>query len=88
MQKLSRETPARYVVFDLLVDNAGRTVYEEPLSNRRVKLEAFAKKYLAKNQSIELSPTTRDLSIARKWLATPAAKLDGIKKQARLWQRS
>jgi ATP-dependent DNA ligase len=76
--KLSQETPARYVVFDLLVDEAGKPAVKDPLSKRRKKLEAFAKKYFAQNRMIELSPQTHNVSVARKWLATPGAKLDGV----------
>ncbi len=76
--KLSKETPAQFIVFDLLVDEAGKSIHELPLSKRREKLESFAKKYLAKNQSIELSPKTRNLSLARKWLSTSGIKLDGV----------
>ena len=76
--KLSQQTPAHFIVFDLLVDDAGRPIYESPLSKRRVKLEAFAKKYLAKDNSIELSPKTKNVAIAREWLSTTGIKLDGI----------
>ena len=78
VQKLSRETPARYVVFDFLVDDGGKPVFEDPLNKRRKKLEAFAKKYLAENCIIELSPKTDNISVARKWLTAPGAKLDGV----------
>jgi ATP-dependent DNA ligase len=51
---------------------------ELPLSKRRPKLESFAKKYLAKNPRIELSPKTKDIALAREWLSTTGMKLDGI----------
>jgi ATP-dependent DNA ligase len=76
--KLSKETPAHFIVFDLLVDDTGKSISELPLAKRRVKLESFAKKYLAKNRSIALSPKTKDIRIARKWLSTPGMKLDGV----------
>jgi len=76
--KLSLSTPAQFIVFDLLVDEAGKPIYDSPLSKRRQKLESFAKKYLAKNETIELSPKTNDISIAREWLATTGIKLDGV----------
>jgi ATP-dependent DNA ligase len=76
--KLSQQTPAHFVVFDLLVDEAGKLIHESPLSKRRVKLEGFAKKYLAKNPSIELSPKTGNIALARKWLSTTGMKLDGV----------
>ncbi len=76
--RLARETPAHLVVFDLLVDELGTPVYDLPLVKRRVKLENFAKKYLQKNPDIELSPTTRKIALARKWLSTTGLKLDGV----------
>ncbi len=76
--KLSQSTPAQFVVFDLLVDEAGKPIYDLPLSKRRQKLESFAKKQLAKNERIELSPKTADIAIAREWLATTGMKLDGV----------
>jgi ATP-dependent DNA ligase len=76
--KLSQETPAHFIVFDLLVDEAGKSIYESPLSKRREKLEGFAKKYLAKNRVIELSPRTKNVALARKWLSTTGIKLDGV----------
>ena len=76
--KLSLSTPAQFIVFDLLVDEAGKPIYDSPLGKRRQKLENFAKKHLAKNKSIELSPKTNDISIAREWLATTGIKLDGV----------
>jgi ATP-dependent DNA ligase len=76
--KLAQQTPAQFVVFDLLVDDAGKAIHELPLSKRRGKLEGFAKKYLAKNQNLELSPKTDDIALAREWLSTTGIKLDGV----------
>jgi len=76
--KLSQETPAHFIVFDLLVDDAGKPIHDLPLSKRREKLESFAKKYLTKNQQLELSPKTRSVTLARKWLSTSGMKLDGV----------
>jgi ATP-dependent DNA ligase len=76
--KLAQQTPAQFVVFDLLVDDAGKGIYELLLSKRRGKLESFAKKYLAKNPNIELSPKTDDIKLAREWLSTTGIKLDGV----------
>ncbi|HEY0430503.1 MAG TPA: ATP-dependent DNA ligase, partial [Pyrinomonadaceae bacterium] len=76
--KLAQQTPAHFVVFDLLVDDAGKAIHELLLNKRRGKLESFAKKYLAKNLSIELSPKTDDIALAREWLSTTGIKLDGV----------
>jgi len=56
IKKLATETPAKLIVFDLLVDDRNKPLTDESLVNRRKKLDAFAKKYVAKNKSIELSP--------------------------------
>ena len=76
--RLAHETPAHFIVFDLLVDETGDSLVELPLAQRRVKLESFSKKYLTKNKTIELSPKTKNIAVARKWLATPGMKLDGV----------
>lgn len=78
IKKLSLKTPARLIVFDLLVDDAGKPFVGEPLSKRRGKLEEFAKKYLRQNKLLELSPATTSISVARKWLSTSGKKLDGV----------
>jgi ATP-dependent DNA ligase len=78
VQKLAQETPAKLIVFDLLIDDRGRALVEEPLSQRRKQLDVFAKKYFAKNKSIELSPQTNDLKIAKDWLAGAGVDLDGV----------
>ncbi len=76
--KLAKETPARLIVFDVLVDEQGKQVFEEPLANRRKKLDAFAKKYFSRNKSLELSPQTADATIALSWLNDPSVRLDGV----------
>src|SRR5256714_6515229 len=78
IKKLSEETPAKLIVFDLLVDDRGKALVDELLMTRRKKLEGFAKKFFAKNKSIELSPQTDDLKIAKDWLAGAGVDLDGV----------
>ncbi len=78
IQKLAKETPAKMIVFDLLVDYRGRSIADQSLSQRRKSLDAFAKNYLAKNKSVELSPQTSDLNIAKNWLAGAGVDLDGV----------
>jgi len=78
VQKLAQETPSKFIVFDLLVDDRGKSMTELPLVERRMKLDSFAKKYLAKNKSVELSPQTRDSKIAKSWLAGAGGDLDGV----------
>jgi ATP-dependent DNA ligase len=76
--KLSKETPARLIVFDFLVDESSKPIFEEPLSKRRKKLEGFAKKYFGRNSNIELSPKTLDPALALEWLSDASVRLDGV----------
>ena len=69
---------ARLVVFDLLVDERGRSLVKLPLEQRRERLDAFAKKYL-RGKSIGLSQATRRLATARAWLEGGGqGDLDGV----------
>lgn len=78
VKKLSTETPAVFIVFDLLVDEKGKALVEQPLTIRRKALEDFAKSQLAGSERIRLSPATHDLSVARKWFRAGRGSLDGI----------
>jgi ATP-dependent DNA ligase len=76
--RLSRETPAIMVLFDMLADVDGRSLLEEPLSGRRRHLEQFAKACLTKSDSIRLSPVTDKIAQAKKWLTGTGVTLDGV----------
>ena len=78
IRKLSVERPATLVVFDLLVDERGNSLADLALVDRRARLESFAKKYLKGGERIVLSPATRNVRDARKWLAGVGAALDGV----------
>ena len=78
VKKLAAETPGLLIVFDLLVNEAGNNVTNDPLSARRKLLEAFARKYLRGNKRIRLSPVTIKLADAKRWLKQVGATLDGI----------
>jgi ATP-dependent DNA ligase len=69
---------ARLVVFDLLVDDRGRSLVRLPLAERRRRLEAFAARYFPKGQAIVLSPATRRRGTAAGWLAGGNGDLDGV----------
>lgn len=77
IKKLSEATPSTFVVFDLLVDEDGKSQVKLPLEQRRKELEQFAKRFFPGNDSIRLSPVTTDLSTARKWFHMGVA-LDGV----------
>ena len=46
VEKLSRETPCVFIIFDLLVNAEGKSLAELPLEKRREELDRFAAKYL------------------------------------------
>ncbi|MGI8437496.1 MAG: ATP-dependent DNA ligase [Chthoniobacterales bacterium] len=78
VKRLAAETPAIFVVFDLLAGDDGRSLIPCPLRERRTKLEEFAAKYFSEGGSIRLSPATPKLAQAKKWLGQTGATLDGI----------
>jgi ATP-dependent DNA ligase len=69
---------ARLVVFDLLVDERGRSLVDLSLVDRRARLEAFAKRYFPRDDSIELSRASRRVGAAKDWLAGGNGDLDGV----------
>jgi ATP-dependent DNA ligase len=76
--RLAEETPAKYAIFDLLVDEAKLPLYERPLAERRHALETFVEKNVRNDGALVVSPATADVSVARAWLAGDAARLDGV----------
>src|SRR6478672_12247719 len=77
VNKLSEETPALYLAFDLLATAREKQLAEQPLSERRPALEAFAKANL-KGSIFRLSPATTSYAIAKKWLAQSGGGSDGV----------
>ena len=78
VQKLAAQTPAIYLVFDLLADARGRSLADTPLRDRRAALEAFAREHFAGCDHFRLSPATTELADASKWLKGVGSALDGI----------
>jgi ATP-dependent DNA ligase len=73
--KLSRETPARFVAFDVLAAG-GKDVRDKPQAERRVLLEQLLAKV---RPPIHVTPMTRDRGLAVEWLARfEGAGLDGV----------
>jgi ATP-dependent DNA ligase len=71
------ETPASYVLFDLLVEHQD-ALYQEPLRARRKHLEAFVERDFKSSNTILISPATADFDLAQKWLEGSIARLDGV----------
>jgi len=78
IRKLSTERPALYIVFDLLVDDRAGALIELPLSDRRPRLERFAKRHFKSASPIRLSPATDSFAAAKEWFASAGRNLDGI----------
>ncbi|HZR19896.1 MAG TPA: ATP-dependent DNA ligase [Verrucomicrobiae bacterium] len=78
VQRLAREHPAIFILFDLLVTETGKRVVDQPLGERRPLLEAFAAKCLKGHKQIRLSPATTELAQAKHWFKTVGGDLDGI----------
>ena len=72
---LSKQTPAWYLCFDLL-DEDGIELVELPLSERRARLEAFARQL--DGETLRLSPATRDRAVVDGWFARVGGALDGV----------
>jgi len=78
VRKLSRETPAIYIAFDLLSTAQDEALSAQPLAKRRPALEAFAGKQFRSNQAIRLSTATTSYATAKKWLARAGGGCDGV----------
>ncbi|MEJ0024979.1 MAG: ATP-dependent DNA ligase [Rhizomicrobium sp.] len=76
VRKLSVETPSVLILFDLLRLD-GRSFLDRPLSERRTALEDFFESE-APAFSLRLSPFTRDIRVARRWLGRTGGSLDGV----------
>src|SRR5436309_8363714 len=78
VQKLAAAHPATFIVFDLLENNAGKSLLKGPLHERRIALEKFATKNLKSAKAIKLSPATTSLAQAKKLFDTAGGNLVGI----------
>jgi ATP-dependent DNA ligase len=76
--RLAQETPALFIVFDLLAGSSGESLLERPLAERRRALEAFVRRHVRARMRVRLSPATTKPAEARKWLKQVGASLDGI----------
>src|SRR5207249_1510573 len=78
IRRLAQETPAKLMIFDLLVDGAGKSLLLQPLVERRRRLEEFHRKF-ARSTTIELSPATTNLAQLERWLPRLVARgCDGV----------
>jgi ATP-dependent DNA ligase len=78
VRKLSAETPALYLAFDLLATADHKNLAARPLRDRRPALEAFAKTRFKSSPTFRLSPATASYATAKKWLARAGGGSDGV----------
>jgi ATP-dependent DNA ligase len=67
IRRLSEETPARLILFDMLVGPDGSSLTALPLTERRRALETFGEEASMAGKLI-VTPCTRDLAEATEWL--------------------
>src|SRR6476660_9471187 len=75
--KLAAETPAIFILFDMLLDTDGRSLVHAPLTKRRAALEKYFGA-AGENQLLRLSPYTLDRGEAESWLDQAGGSLDGV----------
>jgi ATP-dependent DNA ligase len=76
--RLSRETPARFVAFDLVACE-GEDLRERPFVDRRALLLELIGEPLA---TVRATPATRDPALAAEWLARAGGGIDGVMAKA------
>jgi ATP-dependent DNA ligase len=77
IKRLAAETPAVFLAFDLL--RCGRDDMDGlPLMKRRPALERFAKRHFKHSDVFRLSPSSRDHTDAKRWLASAGGGSDGV----------
>jgi ATP-dependent DNA ligase len=78
IRKLSVETPARLILFDMLMAPDGTPLLDQPLHVRRRALEKFAKAARGTDR-LTLSPFSDDLAQAEQWLSQSGeGSTDGV----------
>jgi bifunctional non-homologous end joining protein LigD len=76
--KLSAETPATLVLFDLLVDPAGVSLLDRPLAERKARLRDFVGQ-VTPSERFVLSPSSEEREVALGWMQDLAAEgFDGV----------
>jgi ATP-dependent DNA ligase len=78
VRRLAEETPALFLAFDLLATAKDHRLAEQPLTERRPALDAFAKANFGSSPAFWLSPATSSFATAQKWLARSGGGSDGV----------
>jgi len=78
IKKLAGEYPALLIAFDLLVNEHGDNLVDQPIEIRRRQLEQFAARYFSDNPRLALSPASTDYAQAKAWWKLVGQGLDGL----------
>ncbi|MDF3072566.1 MAG: ligC [Alphaproteobacteria bacterium] len=77
IKKLSAETPAHLIAFDMLADTGGVVLLDRPLRERRAALAKFMKTAAIRRKLI-LSPVALTRAKAMRWLGESGGATDGV----------
>jgi ATP-dependent DNA ligase len=75
--RLAVETPATFIGFDCLLRKAGQSLLARPFEERRTVLEGFFEGS-GDHVGLSLTPFTRDLRKAKRWLSDRHVSVDGV----------
>src|SRR5262245_4870086 len=78
IRRLALEMPAAFVAFDCLLATRGKPLLGAVFLERRAALEAFFARGNGKARGLVLTPFTRSLEQARRWLHGQDRSLDGV----------
>jgi ATP-dependent DNA ligase len=77
IERLSKETPATFIVFDCLLRKARQSLLPEPFEQRRAALEALFED-VTEEAGLTTTPFTRDTRKAKRWLTDRQVSVDGV----------
>jgi len=78
VDKLAREQPALFIVFDMLVDADGKSLVDRTLLERRRALENFFSQKVTARSPLHLSPQTQQSRVVARWFESLGSGLDGV----------
>jgi ATP-dependent DNA ligase len=78
VQKLSQETPALFIAFDLLATKESSKLAAQTLEARRPALDSFARANFKPGGRFRLSFATTNYALAQRWLKQAGGGSDGV----------
>jgi ATP-dependent DNA ligase len=78
IRQLAAATPATFIAFDCLLCAPGKPLLSQPFARRRATLDRVFAPASSKASGLALTPFTRDLAEARRWLHRRHTSLDGV----------